>query len=83
MGEEERGGMRKVVVEVGELLGARGFFFNETATTEIYPLSLPDALPIYGFTNKAQERISRYAPRTFRVEKWISLKRNPSWAAIQ
>src|SRR5246127_3980306 len=23
------------------------FFFNDTATTEIYPLSLPDALPIY------------------------------------
>src|SRR3954463_15729316 len=22
------------------------FFFNDTATTEIYPLSLPDALPI-------------------------------------
>src|SRR3712207_9301913 len=24
------------------------FFFNETATTEIYTLSLHDALPIYG-----------------------------------
>src|SRR3989442_13771913 len=24
-----------------------GFFFNDTATTEIYPLSLHDALPIY------------------------------------
>src|SRR6266705_3999291 len=24
------------------------FFFNDTATTEIYTLSLPDALPIYG-----------------------------------
>src|SRR3712207_7765332 len=24
------------------------FFFNDTATTEIYPLSLPDALPILG-----------------------------------
>src|SRR5256885_9924198 len=24
------------------------FFFNDTATTEIYPLSLHDALPIYG-----------------------------------
>src|ERR1039458_623449 len=28
--------------------GASFFFFNYTATTEIYPLSLPDALPIYG-----------------------------------
>ena len=26
------------------------FFFNDTATTEIYTLSLHDALPIYGFT---------------------------------
>src|SRR2546430_16347325 len=25
------------------------FFFNDTATTEIYTLSLHDALPIYGF----------------------------------
>src|SRR6202522_1217554 len=25
------------------------FFFNDTATTEIYPLSLHDALPISGF----------------------------------
>src|SRR2546423_7568078 len=27
------------------------FFFNDTATTEIYTLSLHDALPIYGFQN--------------------------------
>src|SRR2546426_7465420 len=26
------------------------FFFNDTATTEIYTLSLHDALPIYGWT---------------------------------
>ena len=26
------------------------FFFNDTATTEIYTLSLHDALPIYGVT---------------------------------
>src|SRR3712207_9493165 len=29
------------------LLWACLFFFNDTATTEIYPLSLHDALPIY------------------------------------
>ena len=34
--ETERGGGRKVVF----------FFFNDTATTEIYTLSLHDALPI-------------------------------------
>mgnify|MGYP002526834575 FL=1 len=29
--------------------GGRGFFFNDTATTEIYTLSLHDALPIFVF----------------------------------
>ena len=28
--------------------GGGVFFFNDTATTEIYTLSLHDALPIYG-----------------------------------
>src|SRR6266487_6870369 len=31
---------------VGQLLTAVFFFFNDTATTEIYTLSLHDALPI-------------------------------------
>src|SRR2546428_120964 len=30
----------------GEKLSVAGFFFNDTATTEIYTLSLHDALPI-------------------------------------
>src|SRR5260221_11559226 len=37
------------------------FFFNDTATTEIYTLSLHDALPISG---PAPPRIIRIAPRT-------------------
>src|SRR5256885_11024878 len=40
------------------------FFFNDTATTEIYTLSLHDALPIYsrfGFvTNTASGNVSSY-----------------------
>ena len=32
---------------VGRGGGGGGFFFNDTATTEIYTLSLHDALPIY------------------------------------
>src|SRR2546430_9330306 len=32
---------------MGPLLSYSFFFFNDTATTEIYPLSLHDALPIY------------------------------------
>ena len=35
------------VVGRGEGGGVVGFFFNDTATTEIYTLSLHDALPIF------------------------------------
>src|SRR5260370_26811626 len=33
------------------------FFFNDTATTEIYTLSLHDALPIYVFAVEAVDRL--------------------------
>src|SRR5258706_16481955 len=33
------------------------FFFNDTATTEIYTLSLHDALPIYLYTHVTRRRI--------------------------
>src|SRR5438874_9983722 len=36
------------------------FFFTDTATTEIYTLSLHDALPI--FANTGPDRIHEYAP---------------------
>src|SRR2546425_10271706 len=32
------------------------FFFNDTATTEIYTLSLHDALPIYGGRERGERR---------------------------
>src|ERR1044072_9636654 len=35
------------------------FFFNDTATTEIYTLSLHDALPIWGGVRKPQEDLVR------------------------
>src|SRR2546429_6294849 len=38
------------------------FFFNDTATTEIYTLSLHDALPIF-FTGSATARAHRVAGR--------------------
>src|SRR3712207_7613613 len=31
------------------------FFFNDTATTEIYTLSLHDALPIFGFSKEDRD----------------------------
>src|ERR1051325_6858577 len=40
------------------------FFFNDTATTEIYTLSLHDALPICGYSRPAALRKSRLLPRT-------------------
>src|SRR2546430_6942544 len=33
------------------------FFFNDTATTEIYTLSLHDALPIFGHANAIVDRL--------------------------
>src|SRR5256885_10075015 len=35
------------------------FFFNDTATTEIYTLSLHDALPIFVHVSAGTERLSR------------------------
>ena len=42
-------------VEVGGSSGCGFFFFNDTATTEIYTLSLHDALPI-SVTTTGKER---------------------------
>src|SRR2546425_9948256 len=39
------------------------FFFNDTATTEIYPLSLPDALPIYRGADSGDRGQRRAAAR--------------------
>ena len=38
------------------------FFFNDTATTEIYTLSLHDALPIWGGDIHNQNWVIIYAP---------------------
>src|SRR5260370_1194987 len=44
----ELDGARRWVARMGEVRDLLSFFFNDTATTEIYTLSLHDALPIYG-----------------------------------
>src|SRR3989442_10266727 len=50
------------------------FFFNDTATTEIYTLSLHDALPIYrGFSRarrKTRSRISRRPRCSAGIDAW-------------
>src|SRR5687767_15452677 len=39
------------------------FFFNDTATTEIYTLSLHDALPIFGARHRLDDRHPRQRDR--------------------
>src|SRR2546422_6959816 len=48
----------------GTLMHTISFFFNDTATTEIYTLSLHDALPIsqYRVRRRLMVRRGRYAP---------------------
>src|SRR5687767_15700505 len=43
------------------------FFFNDTATTEIYTLSLHDALPIWSCTRKRAPFVLIPAPRPARL----------------
>src|SRR6266481_3023388 len=43
------------------------FFFNDTATTETYTLSLHDALPICGESRKLNGHEDRWSPATPRT----------------
>src|SRR5207245_10408589 len=45
------------------------FFFNDTATTEIYTLSLHDALPIYYESYARTARVLRHHRRTLRRDR--------------
>src|ERR1041385_3225421 len=47
------------------------FFFNDTATTEIYTLSLHDALPIYGdlFARLTRLPVTKTGPRRFAADR--------------
>src|SRR6266850_7480673 len=49
----------------GRLVGMFFFFFNDTATTEIYTLSLHDALPIWSppWSTSSTPRTARHVPR--------------------
>src|SRR5256885_12017414 len=51
------------------------FFFNDTATTEIYTLSLHDALPIFRKLGIAQFTLSQH-PREFLQEGAVILNRS-------
>src|SRR6476660_10103805 len=45
------------------------FFFNDTATTEIYTLSLHDALPISSGAGPSAARTRRWSPRPPRRDR--------------
>src|SRR5258706_403820 len=52
-----------------------GFFFNDTATTEIYTLSLHDALPIcaaFPVTGNGTYGPASFTPTTVGVYRWIA-----------
>src|SRR3712207_8577869 len=54
------------------------FFFNDTATTEIYTLSLHDALPIYG----GEPLSAREGLRSHRVHREVAVSQpEPRFAA--
>src|SRR3712207_8038030 len=53
------------------------FFFNDTATTEIYTLSLHDALPIS--TSCSRTSTSAAGPRST-ASRSSSTRRTPAWA---
>src|SRR5574338_893365 len=58
------------------------FFFNDTATTEIYTLSLHDALPISGRIPQPGRGRSRRSARTSRSEDRKSTRLNSSHHGI-
>src|SRR5699024_12875884 len=51
--------LRPLLLSSHPLVCSFSFFFNDTATTEIYTLSLHDALPIYQGRGKAQPQGAR------------------------
>src|SRR5574341_2690575 len=55
------------------------FFFNDTATTEIYTLSLHDALPIYSESSGCwSDRTTRCRQSPYRSEEHTSELQSPT-----
>src|SRR2546422_11071633 len=60
------------------------FFFNDPATTKIYPLSLPDALPIYSEGCQAgPEGIGRLFPPAVGMKNQRRLAASPQPSTIE
>src|SRR6266542_5477193 len=58
------------------------FFFNDTATPEIYTLSLHDALPISSTTASCAGSVPRRAPSTWRRRDRKSTRLNSSHGSM-
>src|SRR5437016_13231043 len=54
-------------IHVRDIFVALFFFFNDTATTDIYTLSLHDALPICHLARKLSLRRKRSSPNVFEM----------------
>src|SRR3712207_7041290 len=59
------------------------FFFNDTATTEIYTLSLHDALPIYGTPLRGVQSRGHHAHRTREEHRVEDRTRRPQPQRIE
>ena len=46
-------------------------FFNDTATTEIYTLSLHDALPIWSVIDEAENDLSTFDPCLIAITRYF------------
>src|SRR3712207_8786369 len=51
------------------------FFFNDTATTEIYTLSLHDALPIWSGVCRRAGQSAAASPRRYRATRAVAWRR--------
>src|SRR2546426_8378164 len=63
------------------LLSSSFFFFNDTATTEIYTLSLHDALPIFGGARSGKRRAAGTSSRArwpYRSSPAAARRRRPA-----
>src|SRR3712207_9289493 len=58
------------------------FFFNDTATTEIYTLSLHDALPISGVRRRLRPAIDPDNTEWLRRTHWLNRSPKSTWLGI-
>src|SRR5947209_19830030 len=72
-----------VVVELVRVLVFFCFFFNDTATTEIYTLSLHDALPIWIPPERHPDAIGRMLQRVVRRQGHVQLRSEEHTSELQ